>query len=230
VTTAAAHTQHDAPVPAQLEQLLDRHAPFRAIPLVPEISVFYGRSLIEVWEAAELLAGGPLPAPFWAYPWAAGSGLARVILDHPEWFVGQRVLDFGCGGGVAALAAARSGADTVVANDLDAWALATVRLAAARQGLPVDTLHTDLTVPDAVWPPCDIVLCSDLAYEKQLAPRQRSVMERARKNGARVFVADAGRKYFRAEGMTLIAEYAIEVPRDLEGVEVRTARVYEMTP
>src|SRR5690606_25933771 len=114
-----------APAPAALAALLDRMAPFGPAPLCPEVHVFRGRGLIAVWEAAEGLAGQPLPAPFWAYPWPAGAALARVLLDGPERVRGRRVLDLGTGGGLVALAAARAGAAEVVANDVDPWALTT---------------------------------------------------------------------------------------------------------
>ena len=214
------------PDDAALTRLLDRHAPFRSISLLPEISVFYGRSLVETWEAAEILAGRILPAPFWAYPWAGGVALARVILDHPERFRGKRVLDFGCGGGVAGIAAARAGAAQVIANDVDAWALSVARIAAERQGLIVTPLLADLTATSEL-PAADIVLCSDLAYEKQPAPKQRAVLERARAAGMRVLVADAGRTYFDDRNLTLLGQYEIDVPRDLEGVDRRVARVFE---
>ncbi|MEX2282291.1 MAG: methyltransferase domain-containing protein [Gemmatimonadota bacterium] len=216
------------PTDAELIRLLDAHAPFGPTSLVPEVSVFYARSLVETWEAAELLAGRILPAPFWAYPWAAGVGLARVILDYPDWVAGKRVLDFGCGGGVAALAAARAGAHEVIANDVDPWALAVARLAADRQGLALTPFATDLTMTGAVRPAFDVLICSDLSYEKQQAPGQRSVLEAARRSGARVLVADAGRAYFRDDRMKLLAKYEIAVPRDLEGVEQRTALVFEL--
>jgi predicted nicotinamide N-methyase len=216
----------DVPDDDALNRLLNQHAPFSTIPLIPEISAFYGRSLVETWQAAEKLAGRVLPAPFWAYPWAGGVALARVILDHPEWFREKRVLDFGCGGGVAGIAAARAGAAEVIANDVDAWALAVARITAERQGLKVTLLLVDLTEQDEL-PEFDILLCSDLAYEKQPAPKQRAVLERARASGARVLVADAGRTYFRADEMDLLGAYEINVPRDLEGVDQRIARVFE---
>lgn len=212
----------------QLAPLLDQYAPFRPVPLVPEISAFYGRSLVEVWEAAEKLAGVTLPAPFWAYPWAGGAALARVILDHPTWLQGKRVLDFGCGGGVVALAAARAGARPVIANDVDPSALRTVQLAAERQNLQVTPLLRDLTRDLSSVDSYDVVCCSDLAYERSTAPRQLALLQRARNKGARVLVADAGRTYFNANGMQLLATYTIKVPRDLEGVEERTASVYQL--
>ena len=218
------------PGDAELAALLDREAPFGPAPLCPEIRVFQGRGLIAVWEAAERLAGRPLPAPFWAYPWPGGAALARVVLDSPERVRGRRVLDIGTGGGLAALAAARAGAAEVVANDMDPWALATARLAAARQRLRLITLEADVTEPgvDAELETYDVVLCADLHYERRTTPRLRALLERARQSGAEVLVADAGRAYFDPTGLTLLAEYDVAVPHDVEGVDTRRARVYAL--
>lgn len=43
----------------------------------------------------------------------------RYILDHPEIVKGKRVLDLGSGCGATAIAAARCGASSVTANDID---------------------------------------------------------------------------------------------------------------
>lgn len=216
------------PPPATLAALLDRVAPLETAPLCPELRVFHGRSLTEVWEAAEALAGRPLPAPFWAYPWAGGAALARIVLDDAPSMRGRRVLDIGTGGGLVALAAARAGAREVVANDIDPWALAVAALAAARNGLTLSPLLADLTAAPERVTGFDVVLCGDLAYERSVAPAIREVLRRARSAGARVLVADAGRAYFDASGVRLVASYAVRVPADLEGVGERVARVYEL--
>lgn len=181
-----------------------------------------------MWEAAERLAGKPLAAPFWAYAWPGGCALARVILDEPRLVRGRRVLDFGSGGGVTALAAACAGAAAVTANDIDPWALSVVDIAAHAQDLAVGISGDDICETPALVDDYDVVLCADLAYERREAPRQRAVLSRALGNRATVLVADAGRKYFDDTGMVLRAEYEIEVPFDLEGVAVRVARVYAM--
>src|SRR5690554_4378000 len=41
---------------------------------------------------------------YWVFCWASGQVLARWLLEHPEWVRGRRVLDFGCGSGVVAIA------------------------------------------------------------------------------------------------------------------------------
>lgn len=216
------------PSHAALAELLDTHAPLREAPLCPELRIFYGTDLATVWEAAEQLAGRPVPAPFWAYPWPAGAALARVLLDHPEWVDGNRVLDLGAGGGIASVAAAHARAGGVVANDIDPWALSTARLTAERQGLGVEPLLADLTVaPD---PPLGfhLLLCADMAYERRVTPRVQAFLRRVRSAGTRVLVADAGRAYFEGDGLELLATYTLRVPLDLEGVPERTARVYEL--
>lgn len=211
-----------------LEDLLNKYAPFEAAPLCPEIRVFQGKSLVEIWEAAEKIAGENLSAPFWAYPWAAGCGLARVILDHAEYVKEKRVLDLGAGGGIVSIAAKKAGAREVVANDVDPWAMEVMRLAAEKQGLELTYLLEDLTEKIASVDGFDIVLCSDMAYEKRMAPRYQALLQRARNRGACVLVADAGRTYFDATGMVQVAEFQLNVPQDLEGVTSRIARVYEM--
>jgi predicted nicotinamide N-methyase len=213
---------------AALERLLASHAPLGPAPLCPEILVHNARSLVDVWEAAERLAGDVLPAPFWAYPWPGGSALARVILDEPTLVRGRSVLDFGAGGGVTALAAARAGASAVVANDIDPWALLVVEITAAAQMLEVATMNEDLCATPALADDFDVLLCSDLAYERSETPRQRAVLRRAVRQRATVLVADAGRAYFDDTGMRQIGSFDVDVPQDLEGVTRRTARVYRM--
>jgi predicted nicotinamide N-methyase len=220
--------QPPAPRREALERLLLAHAPLAPSPLCPELLVHNARSLVDVWEAAERVAGCPLPAPFWAYPWPGGSALARVLLDSPDLVRGRSVVDFGAGGGVAALAAARAGAAEVVANDIDPWALLVTEIAAAAQQLCVGVLSDDLCATPALADDFDVVLCSDLAYERSETPRQRLVLQRAVRQGATVLVADAGRKYFDPSGMHQIGEHEVAVPHDLEGVALRTARVYLM--
>jgi predicted nicotinamide N-methyase len=61
--------------------------------------------------------------PFWAFCWASGYALASYILQNPGKVRGRRVVDFGSGSGVVAVAAAMAGADEAVACDLDTNAL-----------------------------------------------------------------------------------------------------------
>ena len=47
---------------------------------------------------------------YWSFCWASGQVLAAYILEHPQLVAGKRVLDFGSGSGVVAIAAAMAGA------------------------------------------------------------------------------------------------------------------------
>lgn len=210
------------------ERLLDRYAPLTPAPLCPELHVFQARNLTEVWEAVDRLAGEQTPSPFWAYAWPAGAALARVVLDRPELVRGLRVLDIGAGGGVAALAAAKAGAANVVANDEDPRALEVVALAAARQDLAVERVAGDVIESPELLAGHDVVLCADLGYERERAPRLHALLRDARARGAAVLVADAGRMYFESVGLETLARFDIGVPEDLEGVTMRSAIVYRM--
>ncbi len=221
----------EPPEEAALGELLDRVAPLAPAPLTPRIGVFTARSLTEVWEAAEVLAGRDLPSPFWAWAWPGGAALARVLLDTPELVRGRTVLDVGCGGGVAALAAATAGAASVLAADIDPWAVAVTSLAARRQGLVVDGVTGDVTGPEhpANAEVREVVLCGDVAYERSGAPRIRSFLDACGSAGATVLVADPGRAYFDAAGLERIDAFELAVPEDVEGIGTRTATVYRLT-
>ncbi|MFS2128061.1 protein methyltransferase, partial [Pseudomonas sp. Pseusp97] len=46
--------------------------------------------------------------PYWCFCWASGLVLAHWLAEKPEWVRGKRVLDFGAGSGIAAIAAAKA--------------------------------------------------------------------------------------------------------------------------
>lgn len=81
-------------------------------------------------------------------------------------WVGGSVLDYGCGSGILAIAAARHGACHVLAVDIDDAALA-----ATRGNAEANAVAIDVAVPDAVQGRFDLVLANILATPlKLLAP------------------------------------------------------------
>ena len=89
-------------------------------PLVPEIKLHLASEVLPLWrKTEEELAEIGVPPPYWAFAWAGGQALARYVLDHPDLVAGKRVLDFGAGSGLVALAAAKAGAAHVIAADID---------------------------------------------------------------------------------------------------------------
>ncbi|MEU8197245.1 50S ribosomal protein L11 methyltransferase [Microbispora amethystogenes] len=164
------------------EAFVRAHTRPAAVPYVPEIRLRLAvadgthgahggehAELYEIWERA----GG---LPFWAYPWAGGQALARHVLDHPETVRGRTVLDLATGSGLVAVAAALAGAALVVANDVDPYALAAVRLNAAANGVAMRVLGGDLL--DGA-PHQDVVLAGDVFYERPLALRVAPFLSRA---------------------------------------------------
>ncbi|HUL64177.1 MAG TPA: 50S ribosomal protein L11 methyltransferase [Burkholderiaceae bacterium] len=93
----------------------------------------------------------------------------RLMLEwldaHPP--SGLRVLDYGCGSGILAIAAAKLGAAHVVGTDIDEQALAAARANAAANLAPGDYTAPDLLPPGAF----DLVLANILTNPlKLLAP------------------------------------------------------------
>ena len=91
----------------------------------------------------------------------------RWIAAHPP--AGARVLDYGCGSGILAIAAALHGAAAVDAVDIDEQAVAATRANAAANGISDDVLRAGL--PEVAEGAYALVLANILAQPlKVLAP------------------------------------------------------------
>jgi predicted nicotinamide N-methyase len=199
-----------------------------APPLVPEIRLHLASRATDLWEATEAtLARTGLPPPYWAFAWPGGRALARFLLDRPETARGMTVLDFAAGCGIAAIAAARSGAAAVAASEIDDFAAAALALNAAANDVAVTVLRDDVLVAAPV-PEYALVLAGDVFYEKPMADRVWPWLRARRAAGARVLVADPGRAYLPASGLVEVARYDVPTDLDLEDRTVRTTRVLEV--
>jgi predicted nicotinamide N-methyase len=197
------------------------------VPYLPELRLYLADDAIALWETTEAQAGGTaLPPPFWGFAWAGGQAVARHVLDHPELVAGRRVLDLACGGGVVALAAARSGAASVRAVDIDGYALAALALNAEANGLTVTGEVADLV--DGEPPDVDVVLAGDVCYSREMTGRVLGFLDRARARGTDVLLGDPGRAYLPRERLELVSTHEIPVPRALEDAEVKTAAVWRL--
>ena len=197
------------------------------VPLVPELSVYTARAVNPVWfETARWLDDDDANVPFWCVPWAGGQALARYLLDHPDTVRGANVLDFACGGGVVAIAAARSGA-RVSAVDIDPLACVATELAAEANAVVIDVKTSDV-VGDRLSG-IDIVLAGDVWYEPGPSARFRRWFERLARGGLTVLTSDAGRGYVPRRVREL-ASYDVPTPFDLEATSVRPTRVLAIEP
>src|SRR5450755_4897902 len=105
---------------AAVRRIITATTRLATVPYVQEIRLQQADDPFTVWEQLEQEAGqATLPPPFWAFPWAGGQALARHLLDHPDLVTGTRVLDIASGSGLVAIAAARCGALSVTAADVD---------------------------------------------------------------------------------------------------------------
>lgn len=196
-----------------------------APPLVPEIKLYLAEESVPIWQKSEEELGElNVPPPFWAFAWAGGQALARYLFDTPQICFGERVVDLGSGSGMTAIAAAKCGAASVLAADIDQFALASCRLNADANGVFIDTTSADLlAAPPA---PAGVLLIGDLFYERALADRVVAYIDAAKSQGAAVYIGDPQRSYFPRDKFTLLASYHVPVTRELEDSEIKKTAVW----
>ena len=126
--------------------------------------------------------------PYWCFCWASGLVLAKFFAENPEWVRGKRVLDFGTGSGVAAIAAAKAGALEVVACDLDPLALAACQANA-------ELNHVELCYSSDFFQEADrfdLIVVADVLYDRENLPLLDHFLSRGRE----ALVADSRVKNF----------------------------------
>jgi predicted nicotinamide N-methyase len=195
------------------------------VPMVAEISLLTAVPSLELWELWQRT--GRDDPPFWAYPWAGGQALARHLLDHPGTVRGRRVLDVASGSGLVAIAAAKAGAASVAAGDIDPLAVAAISVNASANGVPVAARVFDLAAEDSG--DAEVVLAGDVFYQRQLAELALRFLRAAASAGAEVLVADPGRAFVPAASLTALARYEVPVLTAIEDVPVKTVTVYRLS-
>ncbi len=193
-------------------------------PLVPEIRLHLANEVVPLWQATEAdLARQGLPPPYWAFAWPGGQALARHLLDHPDLVRGARVLDFAAGSGLGAIAAARAGAQSVAAAEIDRFAIAAIGLNAALNDVRVATIEKDIVGEYGPW---DVILAGDVCYERPMAERVSDWLKDMAHQGIRVLMGDPGRNYLPGSGLSEIARYQVPTSLDLEDRTMRETIVW----
>jgi predicted nicotinamide N-methyase len=185
-----------------------------------------GDDVTAVWHrTGEFLGVADPPLPYWAFAWSGGLGIARYLLDHPEEVAGRSVVDVGTGSGLCAIVAARLGAASVQAVDIDPFAAAAVELNARENRVRVGFSGRDPL--DGPPPASDVLLAGDVSYEGPMADRMTAWLRAAAANGTRVLIGDPGRAYL-PDGLDRVATYRVRTSREIEESESTDATVYTL--
>ncbi|MDA8482279.1 50S ribosomal protein L11 methyltransferase [Pseudomonas resinovorans] len=157
--------------------------------------------------------------PYWCFCWASGLALARWLAEKPEWVAGKRVLDFGAGSGVAAIAAAKAGAAEVVACDLDPLALEACRANAELNGVELSYSADFFKEEDRF----DLIIVADVLYDRANLPLLDHFLTR----GRQALVADSRVRDFQHPLYTRLAVLdACTWPDLAEPAEFRNVSLY----
>lgn len=181
---AAEAIELTAPAEFELRDLADRdwvsasQAQFAPIPVGDRLLITPSWHLDAVGAAADAQASADVPAAPGRITIVLDPGLAFGTGSHPtthlclQWLgehlqPGESVIDYGCGSGILAIAAAKLGAGRVVGVDIDPQAVASAASNASINGVDIHVQPTTDTAPE----PADVVVANILSNPlKVLAP------------------------------------------------------------
>lgn len=218
-------------LPADPEGFIARNTALETPAMVPEFKLWLATEYVPIWQATEAwLEAQNVDPPYWAFCWPGGQAVARYLLDHPTLVEGRRVIDFAAGSGVSSMAAARAGAASVVANDIDALSLVAARLNATANGLVLETSSEDWLAGLDGAPDADVVIAGDVCYEREMSVRALAWLRGHAAKGRLVLLGDPGRNYFSAQGLEELARYEIPTSLQLENRGMRETVVWRVLP
>ena len=199
--------------PERARDFILSHTGVLSPPHVPEIRLHLATEAHDLWlkTEAELEATG-LPPPFWAFAWAGGQALTRYVLDHPGSVAGRSVLDFASGSGLVAIAAARAGARSVTAGDVDPFCREAITLNAALNGVAVDAVVEDWIGRGVE---AELVLAGDVFFDRAMADAIVPWFDALAAGEIEILVGDPGRAYLPRDRLTPLATYEVPVTRAL---------------
>lgn len=191
-----------------------------ALPLTPELKLWllspdFHHQPYSMEESARIMDN----PPYWAFCWASGQVLAHYILTNPQIVAGKQVVDFGCGSGVVAVAAALAGAAGVTACDIDPDARSATQANATLNGTEVMICNH----LDEVSLGKDLLVAADVLYDLE----NRPLLKRFAELASEVIVADSRAKtvepdYYRQVG----EERATTLPDYGEFDEFKQVKIY----
>jgi len=205
-------------------ELLKEVCPFRPVTGSPEIQARSSQAVFTLWEAWEEEAGQQCPVPFWAVVWPAAQVLARFLLDQPDLVRGREVIEIGCGGAVASIAARKAGARKVTANDIDPIALAIARQNGAHNRVSLQ-FDSENRIETGSIGQAQLILCSDFFYAKYESLVFAGLLDKWRERSTTILIGDSGRAFVPKDCREVLWEEWVDVDSDLEGREERAVRI-----
>lgn len=132
--------------------------------------------------------------PYWADLWPSGVALAAAVVGRS--LRGRRVLELGCGLGLASICAAVAGGK-VTASDWLEPATETAMANARRNGVAIETMTCSWQQPGAIVAsaPWDLVLAADVLYERRNLPLLLDLLPRLVGDRGEIWLADPGRVF-----------------------------------
>jgi predicted nicotinamide N-methyase len=164
--------------------------------------------------------------PYWAFAWPGSEALARFVTDRLALVAGRHVLDFAAGCGLAAIAAARLGAASVAAAEIDPFARAAIASNAELNGVRIDIAPGDLVGAACRW---EVILCGDVCYEPAMTAHILPWLRRCAEQ-ALVLIGDPRRKYAPQAGHEVLETFEVPTSTELESGTVRQVDVLRLLP
>jgi predicted nicotinamide N-methyase len=186
--------------------------------LCPELKLHLITDACPLWHVGEReLEALAIGDPYWGFCWAGGQALSRFILDQPHAVRNRRVMVFGAGCGIEAIAAAKSGAAAILASDTDPFAVEATLMNARLNEVKVET-----TTRDFIGNPLDgfdVLLAGDMFYDPAFSARVFSWLWTLADRGLEVYAADPGRGNVPLEAGTIerVGSYHASADVDVTG-------------
>jgi len=120
----------------------------------------------------------------------------------------------------------KAGAADVTAVDIDPFALHAMQLNAALNQVSITPMHgVDMTkVPKNI----DLILTGDVCYQQAMTVQIMRWLWLCVGAGIRVIMGDPGRAYVPESGLTELASYTVPTTHEVESVDSRVVKVWDV--
>lgn len=143
--------------------------------------------------AAEKLGVHPASWPLFGVVWESGEALAHLMQDFE--IGGKRILEVGCGIGLASLLLSQRGADITATDhnpDAGVFLLENVKL---NGGQPIPFVRTGWSEAVSDLGRFDLIIGSDLLYDPQCVPMLSAFVHQHARDRCEIILIDPGRGF-----------------------------------